>query len=173
VSKFFDEMADDDSDDDEDDEDLEGSDMSDGELDRRIARRSKEKERVYTQAEIAAENMDDDQLDLMRAQDRRRNREGIFDAEADVSAVADDIVKRHKMAGRRVGAGGRGGMNDIGGMKLNRRDKEVNQQSLVPSVTDPQIWMFGCKIGKEEELVLTLLNKAIAIHQEVRINFYS
>ena len=64
-------------------------------------------------------------------------------------------------------------MNDIGGMKLNRRDKEVNQQSLVPSVTDPQIWMFGCKIGKEEELVLTLLNKAIAIHQEVRINFYS
>ena len=26
--------------------------------------------------------------------------------------------------------------------------------------------MFGCKIGKEEELVLTLLNKAISIHQE-------
>ena len=39
----------------------------------------------------------------------------------------------------------------------------VSQQSLVPSVSDPNLWMFSCPTGKEQELVYQIMNKAIAV----------
>jgi len=38
----------------------------------------------------------------------------------------------------------------------------VSQQSLVPSVSDPNLWMFSCQTGKEQELVYQIMNKAVA-----------
>jgi transcription elongation factor SPT5 len=38
----------------------------------------------------------------------------------------------------------------------------VSQQSLVPSVTDPGLWMFSCPTGKEQELVYQIMNKCVA-----------
>mmetsp|Transcript_35273 Transcript_35273/g.74493 ORF Transcript_35273/g.74493 Transcript_35273/m.74493 type:complete len:1028 (-) Transcript_35273:47-3130(-) len=43
------------------------------------------------------------------------------------------------------------------------RDMEpVSQQSLVPSVSDPNLWMFSCPTGKEQELVYQIMNKCVA-----------
>ena len=38
----------------------------------------------------------------------------------------------------------------------------VSQQSLVPSVSDPNLWMFSCPTGKEQELVYQIMNKCVA-----------
>merc|ERR1711982_246150 len=44
----------------------------------------------------------------------------------------------------------------------------VSQQSLVPSVSDPSLWMIGCSTGKEEELVYQLMNKSISYARQGR-----
>lgn len=41
-------------------------------------------------------------------------------------------------------------------------DIEVPQGSLVPSVSDPALWMFSCPTGKESELVYAIMNKCVA-----------
>jgi len=38
----------------------------------------------------------------------------------------------------------------------------VSQQSLVPSVSDPSLWMISCSTGKEQEMVLQIMNKCVA-----------
>lgn len=38
----------------------------------------------------------------------------------------------------------------------------VAQQSLVPSVSDPSLWMVSCLPGKEQELVFQIMNKCVA-----------
>ena len=38
----------------------------------------------------------------------------------------------------------------------------VSQQSLVPSVSDPSLWMYSVPTGKEQELVYQIMNKCIA-----------
>lgn len=35
----------------------------------------------------------------------------------------------------------------------------IKQQSLLPSVKDPKLWMVKCKIGKERQLVVSLMQK--------------
>ena len=42
----------------------------------------------------------------------------------------------------------------------------VAQQSLVPSVSDPSFWMVSCSTGKEQELVLQIMNKAVAFARQ-------
>jgi transcription elongation factor SPT5 len=44
----------------------------------------------------------------------------------------------------------------------------VSQQSLVPSVTDPNLWMFSCPTGKEQELVYQIMNKCVAFAKRGR-----
>jgi len=44
----------------------------------------------------------------------------------------------------------------------------VKQQSLVPSVNDPSLWMFGCATGKEGELVFQIMNKSVAMARQGR-----
>ncbi|KAL7552251.1 hypothetical protein ACHAWF_015478, partial [Thalassiosira exigua] len=77
---------------------------------------------------------------------------------------------REKSYGDGVG-GGEGGYDDV------RDDVEddlmdmapsysdaapVSQQSLMPSVSDPNLWMFSCPTGKEQELVCQIMNKCVA-----------
>jgi len=136
--------------------------------------------RQYTAAEVAAEQLDSSALALIRDQDRRRERDGRFDGESDDKKVAEEIVKRHRSAARpnananaksanaSANAGGSYAYGRSIGVNWgsNLRDNEVSQQSLQPSVNDPTVWMFGCKIGKEEELAVTLMNKAIALYRD-------
>ena len=44
----------------------------------------------------------------------------------------------------------------------------VAQQSLVPSVNDPSFWMISCATGKEQDMVLQLMNKAVAFARQNR-----
>jgi transcription elongation factor SPT5 len=38
----------------------------------------------------------------------------------------------------------------------------IAQQSLLPSVSDPNLWMVSCSTGKEQELVYQIMNKCVA-----------
>lgn len=44
----------------------------------------------------------------------------------------------------------------------------VAQQSLVPSVSDPSLWMVNCMTGKEQELVFQIMNKCTAFARQGR-----
>lgn len=44
----------------------------------------------------------------------------------------------------------------------------VAQQSLVPSVSDPSMWMVSCANGKEHELVCQIMNKCVAMARQGR-----
>ena len=44
----------------------------------------------------------------------------------------------------------------------------VSQQSLVPSVSDPSLWMISCSTGKEQEMVLQIMNKCVAYARQGR-----
>jgi len=44
----------------------------------------------------------------------------------------------------------------------------VAQQSLVPSVSDPSLWMVSCSTGKEQELVIQIMNKCAAFARQGR-----
>lgn len=40
-------------------------------------------------------------------------------------------------------------------------DAAIAQQSLLPSVRDPKLWMMTCKVGKEREIAMTIMQKFI------------
>ena len=114
--------------------------------------------------------MDDEALELMRQQDRRRAQAGrSFVNERSVEEMAQEIEDRHRMsrtsADRRlgsqrraspVGGGSKGGK--AASASVARRHQSVlddgpggpeatnavSQQSLVPSVSDPSLWMISC-----------------------------
>ena len=44
-------------------------------------------------------------------------------------------------------------------------ETEVDQQALHPTVKDPKLWMVMCKQGKEREVVVCLMQKAINMHK--------
>lgn len=85
--------------------------------------------------------------------------ERMLSGDTDVAEVARELEERHRMQSRRVD-------RDIidegsvveGSMNLSA----VSQQSLLPSVSDPRLWMFSCANGKEQELVVQIMNKCIA-----------
>ena len=120
--------------------------------------------KIYTQEDIRRENMDDEALAIINRQNRRRNHLAQFAAEDDAEDVARQIEERHRMASHRVDIDRRGiedasmDINDGGNQHLSA----VSQQSLLPSVSDPSLWMFGCMTGKEQELVYQIMNKCIA-----------
>ncbi len=153
---FFDEEAEA-SDDDEEDEEAYGTHRDPDDVVRRH----------YTEEDIRKEQLDEEAEELIRLQDRRRAQAGGRDlSEADVAEVAREIEERHRMQRSRVdrsvldgGAGGIGGAEDYGA---------VAQQSLVPSVSDPSLFMINCSTGKEEELVYQIMNKCAAFARQGR-----
>ena len=149
---FFDEEAEA-SDDDDDDEKLKNKDIS----------------REYADEEAEA---------IMAQQDRRRQRAGGWldnvgtltdDKEkdqADVARIAKELEERHRMERRilpRVGeVRGPSGADEDRDIVEEPSYAAVSQQSLVPSVSDPNLWMFSCPTGKEQELVYQIMNKCVA-----------
>ena len=142
--------------------------------------------------------MDDEALELMRQQDRRRAQAGnSFVQERSVEEMAQEIEDRHRMsrttADRRLGSSQRrqaplasGGAAKPGkagsSSSVVRRHQSVlddrpggpeainavSQQSLVPSVSDPSLWMISCSTGKEQEMVLQIMNKCVAYARQGR-----
>ena len=43
---------------------------------------------------------------------------------------------------------------------------EITQQTLLPEVKDPNLWMVKCRIGEEKATVLQLMRKMIAYQHE-------
>merc|ERR1719410_1487444 len=43
---------------------------------------------------------------------------------------------------------------------------EITQQTLLPEVKDPNLWMVKCRIGEEKQTVLQLMRKMIAYQHE-------
>jgi len=118
----------------------------------------------YSQEDIRRENMDDEALEIINRQNRRRMHLSKFTTEDDVEDIARQIEERHKMESRRVD---RAVLDDAsiadGG---NQNLSAVTQQSLLPSVSDPSLWMFGCQTGKEQEYVYQIMNKCIAFARQ-------
>lgn len=44
----------------------------------------------------------------------------------------------------------------------------VSQQSLVPSVSDPSLWMISCATGKEQDMIFHIMNKCSAYARQGR-----
>ena len=131
--------------------------------------------------------MDDEALELMRQQDRRRAQAGNrFVQERSVEEMAQEIEDRHRMsrtnANRRIkpsfSASFKAG-NSNNAMRRHQpviddtpggpeATNAVSQQSLVPSVSDPSLWMISCSTGKEQELIIQIMNKCVAYARQGR-----
>ncbi len=148
ASSFFDEEAEDDGDEDEDEEPY-GTHHDPHD---RVKKH-------YTEDDVRRENMDQDALDIIARQNRRRMQERMLTGETDVEEVARQLEERHRMQSRRVD---RTIMDDGSVAEGNPNLSAVSQQSLLPSVSDPKLWMFSCPNGKEQELVIQIMNKCIA-----------
>jgi len=120
-------------------------------------------EKEYTAEQIAAEQMDDDAKRLMKEQDRRRENAAFLGRETNVVETAAAIEERYKAQAKySVSSGGAYGEGEEDGYNMSG----VNQQAFMPSVKDPKMWAFKCIPGKEEELCIQIMNKAIALDRE-------
>ncbi|CAI9115613.1 OLC1v1016567C2 [Oldenlandia corymbosa var. corymbosa] len=54
-------------------------------------------------------------------------------------------------------------------MEYDDEATEVEQQALLPSVRDPKLWMVKCAIGREREVAVCLMQKAIDKGAELQI----
>ena len=168
TSSFFDEEAEASEDDDEDEEDdAYGAHKDPHDV----------VKKHYTEEDIRREQMDEEAQELIRLQDRRRAQAGRFgSSDKSVAELAREIEDRHRMQRRTVDRsvldrGPSAVVDDIGGEEGGPVDAPytaVSQQSLVPSVSDPSLWMVSCLTGKEEELVYQIMNKCIALARQGR-----
>lgn len=117
----------------------------------------------YTEEDIRREQLDEEAREMMRQQDRRRQMMtgGRDITQLSAADMVRDIEERHRMLrrtlDRHVIEAEESGVD-----KGHPLDVAVSQQSLVPSVSDPSLWMFNCAPGKEQELVLQIMNKCKA-----------
>ena len=166
ASAFFDmEAAVDDEDDDEDE----------AEMHYRKEFSKKRGSAAVSDKDREREQLDAQTREMMRLQDRRRAAAGGFftsletraamekeqeeeeEEDRSVAYVARNIEERHKASMRTVD------LDEASVRPAYAADySAVSQQSLVPSVSDPSLWMIGCKQGKEAELIMQIMNKAIA-----------
>ncbi|OWZ22081.1 Transcription elongation factor SPT5 [Phytophthora megakarya] len=75
-----------------------------------------------------------------------------FDESESAEAIVNRIKKRHQQSRKQYDGDEEGG--DV-------IQSEVAQQSLLPSIQDPRMWVFKCKPGREQHLVVALMNKFI------------
>jgi transcription elongation factor SPT5 len=173
MSSFFDEEAEDDDEDDEEEE-VYGTHHDPDDVVRKH----------YSKDEIRREQMDEEAREIIRQQDRRRaqagNRFGRDEdddpraKEKSVQDLARDIEDRHRMQRRTVDrsmldhpqrASHVDDEEQVGGPEVY---SAVSQQSLVPSVSDPSLWMISCATGKEQDLIYQLMNKCTAFARQGR-----
>lgn len=144
----------------------------------------------YTAEDIRKEQMDEETREMIARQDRRRAQAGYgFGEERSVAQMAKEIEDRHKMSRTTVdrrlldqrqprSLGGASGAGTPSAARHDDEDEEtgggpevtnaVSQQSLVPSVSDPSLWMVSCSTGKEQELVIQIMNKCVAYARQGR-----
>lgn len=169
AASFFDEEA---ADDDDEDDEPYGTHRDPDDVVRKH----------YTEEDIRKEQMDEEAQELIKQQDRRRAlagyRFGGHDSHEDDQSVQDmarEIEKRHRMSRRQVD---RSVLDRHVRTRVDEEDDDVpggpevytavSQQSLVPSVSDPSLWMVSCSNGKEQEMVLQIMNKCVAFARQGR-----
>jgi len=120
--------------------------------------------------DAAGEGMDEETQALIRQQDRRRAQQGANWDKQSVSEITAGITERHRLGATRIP---RSRLGDAAPVAARRQYTQsvadtpiyaqaVAQQSLVPSVQDPSLWMLSVPTGKEADLVMQLLNKLAA-----------
>jgi len=179
IASFIDDMAEDDDDDSDDDEGGTKSKKKDKDISREYM--DKDAEAIIAQQE-RRRRLEGNWLDKLGGLTDDKERD-----DADVARIARELEERHSMDQRRkkvvihrpriqpggpktslmAGATGTSG-GDVGGDSYDDDEEEmvgdieVPQGSLVPSVSDPALWMFSCPTGKETELVYAIMNKCVA-----------
>lgn len=160
ANSFFDEEAEASSDDDdEDDDEPYGTHKDPHDI----------VKKHYSEEDIRREQMEDSALEIIRQQDRRRAQAGggFGDTGRSVAEMAQEIEDRHRMQRRTVSR-----TDYVEHVNADTGVPEfspaVAQQSLVPSVSDPSLWMVSCMTGKEMELVFQIMNKCIAFARQGR-----
>ncbi|DBA02343.1 TPA: hypothetical protein N0F65_007162 [Lagenidium giganteum] len=73
-----------------------------------------------------------------------------FDEDYSAEEIVNRIKKRHSQSRKQMDDEEEGG---------EAMQSEVAQQSLLPSIQDPRMWVFKCKPGREQHLVVGLMNK--------------
>lgn len=128
------------------------------------------------------EEMDEETKEIIRQQDRRRAQAGLAFSERSVQDISREIEQRHRMQNRAVDRSrlierpqsrvpaARPVVEDVGAIDGGGPEvySAVAQQSLMPSVSDPSLWMVSCQTGKEQELVFQIMNKCSAFARQGR-----
>jgi transcription elongation factor SPT5 len=156
ASSFFDEEAEASEDDEEDEDEPYGTHHDPDDV----------VKKHYTEEDIRREQMEEAALEIMRQQDRRRAQAG-GSFERTAEEMAEEIENRHRMQRRPMN---RTAYLDQVDDETGRPEfsPAVAQQSLVPSVSDPSLWMVSCATGKEMEFVFQLMNKCSAFARQGR-----
>ena len=104
------------------------------------------------------EHMDQTMLDMIRQQDRERGRRGgglgVLDDTSDIHQTAQAIERRHQRTTAQQ-------------QQQQQRNTATTAGSasgstgMIPSNTDPSLWMISCSTGKETDLVYQLMNKCM------------
>ncbi|KAL3504343.1 hypothetical protein ACH5RR_034184 [Cinchona calisaya] len=165
-SEFIDDVAE--EDDDEEDDDDDDEDYGGGGGKRKAKRRSGSQffeleAQVDTDDEEEEEEGEDDFIvdtgaELPDEDDARRmHRRPLLhreeDQEEDMEALERRLQERY---GKRE-------------VEYDEEATEVEQQALLPSVRDPKLWMVKCAIGREREVAVCLMQKAIDKGPEMQI----
>jgi len=158
-NKFFDEEAEvdeSDEDEDEDDEEPYGTHHDPHDVVKRHYT-DEDKKREYQGEEFNA---------ISRQIDRRRQQAGgVFANAANLSVeeVTRQVESRHLLSRRTVDRDVMDQLDtDMGDHVAPQSFTAVSQQSLLPSVNDPSLWMFSCPNGKEQDLVCQIMNKCVS-----------
>ncbi|EEB07020.1 transcription elongation factor Spt5 [Schizosaccharomyces japonicus yFS275] len=161
-----DDLLDDDEDEDEDDEDED----EEGGSRRKRPRREKRNQFLDIEAEV-----DEDEEDIEEDEDEIGREDGFIEEEAGADYVTDD--RRHRELDRqrqefqsvdaeRLAEEYR---HKYGRSQTFRGDtSNIPQRLLLPSVNDPNIWAVRCKIGKEKDIVFSLMRKAMDLQYSGR-----
>jgi transcription elongation factor SPT5 len=75
-----------------------------------------------------------------------------YDDDVSAEDIVNRIKKRHQQSRKQYDEDEEGG---------EMMQSEVAQQSLLPSIQDPRMWVFKCKPGREQHLVVALMNKSL------------
>ena len=91
----------------------------------------------------------------MRQRDRKMGRKD--EMELDEREIEEYYRQRYNEDTAAIARFGEGG---------EEMSDEITQQTLLPEVKDPNLWMVKCRIGEEKTTVLQLMRKMIAYQHE-------
>ena len=91
----------------------------------------------------------------MRQRDRKMGRKD--EMELDEREIEEYYRQRYNEDSAAIARFGEGG---------EEMSDEITQQTLLPEVKDPNLWMVKCRIGEEKMTVLQLMRKMIAYQHE-------